>query len=69
MSASAITLEELIPYYRGVYGATIALKGRIAKLGPEFRPAVQEISRYQRMAKRYLEALEETARMHGEQQG
>lgn len=64
MSLPAITLEELLPYYRGIYWATVALKGRVAKLGPEFRPAVQEISRYQMMAKRYREALEETARMH-----
>lgn len=60
----AIELEALVPYWRGVYFATIALKGRIAKLGPEQRPAVQEVNGFQAMAKRYLDALSATAELH-----
>lgn len=56
----AVALDDLVPYYRGIYFATVALKGRVAKLGPEARPAVREIGRYQTMAKGYLDALVET---------
>ena len=59
----AISLDDLVPYYRGIYFATVALKGRVAKLGPEGRPAVREIGRYQTMAKGHLDALVETRRM------
>jgi len=61
---SPIELEALVPYWRGVYFATIALKGRIAKLGPEQRPAVQEVNDFQAMAKRYLDALTATSELH-----
>lgn len=59
----AISLDKLVPYYRGIYYATIALQGRLAKLGPETRPAVREIGRYQAMTKSHLDALVETRRM------
>lgn len=59
-----IELDALLRYWRGVYFATIALKGRIAKLGPEQRPAVLEVNAFQAMAKRYLDALGETAELH-----
>lgn len=62
----ALELEHLAPLYRGVYFATVALKGRMAKLGPELRPAVEEITRYQAMVKRFIDALEETRRLHSE---
>jgi hypothetical protein len=61
-----ISLEELLTYYDGVFYATVALKGRIAKLGPESRPAVREIGRYQTMVKAYGDALQATASMHAE---
>jgi hypothetical protein len=59
-----IELDALVPYWRGVYYATIALEGRIAKLGTEQRPAVQEVHAFQAMAKRYQDALRETAELH-----
>lgn len=60
------SLDALLTYYRGVYFATVALKGRLAKLGPRGREAVREVGRYQRMVKRYWEALQETERLHRE---
>jgi hypothetical protein len=59
-------LDTLAVYYRGVYFATVALKGRLAKLGPEGRVGVREVGRYQSMVKRYWDALEETRRLHDE---
>ncbi len=53
-------LDYLRTYYRGVYSATIALKGRLAKLDPPCREGVREVGRYQTMIKRFADALEET---------
>ena len=60
------SLEYLRNYYRGVFFTTVALKGRLAEQGAELRPAVEEVSHYQSMVKRFMEALEETGRMHAE---
>jgi len=57
-------LDYLLVYYRGVYFATVALKGRLAKLGPECREAVREVGRYQSMVRGYRDALTETEQMH-----
>jgi hypothetical protein len=62
------SLDFLRAYYRGVFFATGALKGRLAKQGPKLQPAVDEVSRYQAMIKRFLDALEETKKMHAERQ-
>ena len=56
-------LDYLLAYYRGVYFATVTLKGRLAKLGPECREGVREVGRYQTMVKGYWEALRVTAEM------
>jgi hypothetical protein len=56
-------LEYLRAYYRGVFFATVALKGRLAKLDPSCREAVREVGRYQAMMKRFSEALEETRQL------
>lgn len=66
MSKPAITLEQLTPYYRGVFFATIALKGRLARLGRDYRPAVEEVNHYQAMIKGFMAALEETHKLHAE---
>jgi hypothetical protein len=44
-----ITLEQLVPYYRGVFFATGALKRRFGEL--KDRVAFKEVDRYQQMAK------------------
>ena len=62
----AIGLDDLFIYFRGVHFATVALKGRMAKLGPEFRPAVREVGRFQRMVEGYSQALRQTAELQRE---
>jgi len=59
----AVSLDALVPYYRGVYFATVAMKGRLAALGHEYREGVRDISRYQQMTQGYSKALEETVEM------
>ncbi len=56
----SISLEALVPYYNGAYNVTVALKGRLAKLGPEARPALQEVSQYQQMLIGFREAIQQT---------
>jgi hypothetical protein len=55
-----MTLETLGPYYNGAYFVTVALKGRLAKLGPEGRAAVQEVSDYQQMVIEFRDAIRKT---------
>ncbi len=50
--------------HRGVFFATVALKGRLAKLDPPCREAVREVGRYQTMIKGFADALEETIELH-----
>jgi hypothetical protein len=61
-------LDYLLAYYRGVYFATVALKGRLTKLDPEYREAVRMVGDYQAMVTGYWEALKETAAMHRREQ-
>ncbi len=58
------TLDYLRAYYRGVFFATVALKGRLAKLDPPCREAVREVGRYETMIKGFADALEETIELH-----
>ena len=53
-----ITLEQLVPYYRGVFFTTVALKRRFGEL--KDRPAFKEVDRYQQMTKEYAGAINET---------
>jgi len=53
-----ITLEQLVPYYRGVFFVTVALKRRFGEL--KDRAAFKEVDRYQQMAKKYAAAINET---------
>lgn len=55
-----MTLEQLVPYYRGVFFATVALKRRFAKLGSEGRKAFSEVGAYQRLVREYADAIKET---------
>ena len=59
----AMTLEALVPYYNGAYFATVALKGRLAKLGSEGRAALREVSHYQTMISEFREAIRETVKL------
>jgi hypothetical protein len=55
-----MTLKALVPYYNGAYFVTVALKGRLAKLGPEGRPAMQEVIDYQQMVIQFRDAIRKT---------
>jgi peroxiredoxin len=55
-----LALEQLVPYHRGVLFTTIALKKRLGGLGRSGRKALAEVDRYQAMARRYRDALQET---------
>jgi len=52
-----MTLAELGPYFRGSFSATVALKRRFGTRGTFSREALHEIDRYQKVVKRYQEAL------------
>ena len=64
---TAITLEQLVPYYRGVFFATVALKKRFGGWGRPGRDAFEEVSRYQEMVKQYRAAILETIELHESQ--
>ena len=51
----ATTLQELVPYYRGAFSASVTLKGRLKKTGEH--DAGSEISSYQRMVRQYRDSL------------
>lgn len=58
-----MTIEQLIPYYRGVYFATVALKKRFGERGRSGRNALREVSGYQAMIQGFRRALEETRQL------
>jgi hypothetical protein len=57
-------LEQLGPYYRGVYFATIALKKRFGSWGGRGRDAFKEVGRYQAIITGYREAIRRTVELH-----
>lgn len=61
-----MTLEQLVPYYRGATFATIALKRRFGEWGGAGRDAVREVGKYQTMLREYSEAIRQTRDMHEE---
>ena len=56
----AMTLEQLVPYYRGVYFTTVALKKRVAGMQSDGREAGAEVDRYQALTSGYMESIQET---------
>ncbi len=54
----AMTLEQLVPYFRGVFFTTVALKSRFGEI--KDRDAFKEVDRYQRMVKEHQGAINET---------
>ncbi len=56
-----ITLEQLIPYYRGVYFTSVALKKRLEGNGDE--EGAGEVDSYQKLTNGYSEALNETRKL------
>ncbi len=56
-----ITLEQLVPYYQGVYFTTVALKKRLKGSGDD--EAAEEVDSYQELTNGYSEALSETRKL------
>src|SRR3712207_4584516 len=63
----AMTLEELLIYYRGVFRATVVLKKRFGGGGRSGREALKEVSGDPAMVQGYREGLPETVELHGEE--
>jgi peroxiredoxin len=57
----AMEFEQLIPYYRGVYFTTEILEKRFSRAGKQ---ALEELDAFQQMVRSYIDALEETIRLH-----
>lgn len=57
----AITLEQLIPYYRGVYFTTVAFKKRFGD--DRQKEALDDVDAYQKLTTGYSEALQETRKL------
>jgi hypothetical protein len=57
----AITLEQLVPYYRGAYFSAVAMKKKLETLGPESHEAYDKADAYQRLIVEYQSAIGETA--------
>ena len=60
---SAMELEQLTPYYRGVYFSTEVLKERFGGWGRSGKEAFGELDAFQQMVHIYIQALEETIRL------
>jgi len=60
---SPLELDHLLTYYRGVLSTTATLKKRFGGWGRSGRKALAEADRYRAMARRYDEALRETAEL------
>jgi peroxiredoxin len=59
----AMELEQLTPYYRGVFFTTRILKERFRGWGRSGKKAFGELDAYQQMVRSYMKALEETAEL------
>ena len=60
----AMEFEQLIPYYRGVYYTTEILEERFGRRGRAAKQALEELDAFQQMVRSYIDALEETIRLH-----
>jgi hypothetical protein len=61
----AITLEQLQPYYRGVYFATVSMKKKLADEGLEEGSLVKRVDDYQGLVTEYNTAIQETVEAKG----
>ena len=56
----AITLEQLQPYYRGVYFATVSMKKKLADEGLQGECIAKRVDDYQGLVTEYNAAIQET---------
>lgn len=57
----AMTLEQLVPYYRGVFFTTVAFKKRFGE--GRNKEALDEVGSFQKLTSGYSEALQETRKL------
>jgi hypothetical protein len=62
----AITLEQLQPYYRGVYFATVSMKKKLADEGLQGESIAKRVNDYQGLVTEYNAAIRETVEAKGE---
>ncbi len=61
-----ITLEQLQPYYRGVYFATVSMKKKLADEGLQGDSIAKRVNAYQGLVTEYNAAIRETVEAKGE---
>jgi hypothetical protein len=59
-SKPAMTLEQLRPYYQGVYFATVSIKKMFADEGFDGGSLAKRLDGYQELVTEYNEAIKET---------
>jgi hypothetical protein len=61
----AMTLEQLQPYYRGVYFATVSMKKKLADEGLQGESIAKRVNDYQGLVTEYNAAIQETVEAKG----
>jgi len=61
----AITLEQLKPYYRGVYFATVSMNKKLVDEGLQGESIAKRVNHYQRLVTEYNAAIQETLEAKG----
>ena len=60
-----ITLEQLRPYYRGVYFATVSMNKKLVDEGLQGESIARRVNDYQGLVSEYNAAIEETLKAKG----
>jgi hypothetical protein len=60
-----ITLEQLKPYYRGVYFATVSMNKKLVDEGLQGESIAKRVNGYQALVTEYNEAIQETIEAKG----
>ncbi len=62
---SAMTLEQLQPYYRGVYFATVSMNKKLADEGLQGESIAKRVNDYQGLVTEYNAAIKKTVKVKG----
>jgi hypothetical protein len=62
---TTITLEQLKPYYRGVYFATVSMNKKLVDEGLQGQSIAKRVNDYQRLVSEYNAAIQETLEAKG----
>ena len=60
-----LTLEQLNPYYRGVYFATVSMNKKLVDEGLQGESIAKRVNDYQRLVTEYNAAIQETIEAKG----